>query len=376
MSQNIGTLLGSAIRPASTLDVFPSFHANEGLGGFYSVADITERNAITFLRRIEGMRIRVISETKDYELIGGVTNADWVEILQGNDVLEGVFISSTLFNDLLNITYVPASNKIYIDTTSNITYRWNGTNYIPIGSSLELGETPLTAYRGDRGKIAFDHSQIIVGNPHNTTAAQVGAYNFQEIDNKLDFTTQIISTGGNYNNLEITANLVVFTNENAQAIINGVRGRKDFHILNLSNTHEVRINHNSPSVSGAATGIMLPTNSGNMGIRGTARILFTQGYGYYLSDAWSTTYRPEFRGLLEERAMTVNENSVAKTKRILELKTFRDAQSTPLSLADLDLHYPESLRGFEVYCTQINKTYIKVANSPSKWISVNQTVVL
>lgn len=39
---------------------------------------------------------------------------------------------------------------------------------------LELGETSTTAYRGDRGKAAYDHSQS-TGNPHSTTAAQVGA---------------------------------------------------------------------------------------------------------------------------------------------------------------------------------------------------------
>ncbi|WP_458457438.1 BppU family phage baseplate upper protein [Pseudobutyrivibrio sp.] len=39
---------------------------------------------------------------------------------------------------------------------------------------LVLGETSSTAYRGDRGKIAYNHSQT-TGNPHNTTAAQVGA---------------------------------------------------------------------------------------------------------------------------------------------------------------------------------------------------------
>ncbi len=42
------------------------------------------------------------------------------------------------------------------------------------GSGLALGETSSTAYRGDRGKAAYDHSQAS-GNPHSTTAAQVGA---------------------------------------------------------------------------------------------------------------------------------------------------------------------------------------------------------
>lgn len=43
------------------------------------------------------------------------------------------------------------------------------------GGSLALGETSSTAYRGDRGKTAYDHSQVTSGNPHGTTAADVGA---------------------------------------------------------------------------------------------------------------------------------------------------------------------------------------------------------
>ena len=52
------------------------------------------------------------------------------------------------------------AGKIYIDTSTNITYRWSGTVYTPIGSDLALGETSSSAYRGDKGKIAYDHSQI------------------------------------------------------------------------------------------------------------------------------------------------------------------------------------------------------------------------
>lgn len=39
---------------------------------------------------------------------------------------------------------------------------------------LVLGETSSTAYRGDRGKAAYEHSQV-TGNPHNTTYSDVGA---------------------------------------------------------------------------------------------------------------------------------------------------------------------------------------------------------
>lgn len=64
--------------------------------------------------------------------------------------------------------------KIYIAEDTNLTYRWSGTQYVEISPSLVLGETSSTAYRGDRGKTAYDHSQT-TGNPHGTTAAEVGA---------------------------------------------------------------------------------------------------------------------------------------------------------------------------------------------------------
>ncbi len=51
------------------------------------------------------------------------------------------------------------SGKIYVDTATNLTYRWSGSAYVEISPTLALGETSSTAYRGDRGKIAYDHSQ-------------------------------------------------------------------------------------------------------------------------------------------------------------------------------------------------------------------------
>lgn len=51
------------------------------------------------------------------------------------------------------------TGKIYIAQDTNKTYRWSGTAYVEISPSLALGETSSTAYRGDRGKVAYDHSQ-------------------------------------------------------------------------------------------------------------------------------------------------------------------------------------------------------------------------
>lgn len=56
------------------------------------------------------------------------------------------------------------AKKIKQIKVGNETYDLAGT---------ELGETSTTAYRGDRGKTAYDHSQIVSGNPHNTAIADI-----------------------------------------------------------------------------------------------------------------------------------------------------------------------------------------------------------
>ena len=53
------------------------------------------------------------------------------------------------------------TGKIYVDTTTNKTYRWGGSAYVEISASLALGETSSTAYAGDKGKIAYEHSQSV-----------------------------------------------------------------------------------------------------------------------------------------------------------------------------------------------------------------------
>lgn len=73
------------------------------------------------------------------------------------------------------------SGKIYVDTTTNKTYRWGGTSYVEISASLALGETSSTAYRGDRGKVAYDHSLKTSGNPHNVKKSDVGLGNVPNV---------------------------------------------------------------------------------------------------------------------------------------------------------------------------------------------------
>lgn len=87
--------------------------------------------------------------------------------------------------EVANYAALPATGetgKIYVVLDNNITYRWSGSAYVEISSSLALGETSTTAYRGDRGKTAYDHT-LNTNNPHGVTKAQVGLSN---VDNTSD----------------------------------------------------------------------------------------------------------------------------------------------------------------------------------------------
>ena len=57
---------------------------------------------------------------------------------------------------------------IYVAKDTNLCYRWGGSAYVEISPSLALGETASTAYRGDRGKTAYNHAT----DPARLTAAK------------------------------------------------------------------------------------------------------------------------------------------------------------------------------------------------------------
>ena len=72
-----GVALTGYISPTSTLDTYATHKAKFGHGGYRSVLDINERDAIDETRREIGMMVYVISEDKEYRLIGGITNSHW-----------------------------------------------------------------------------------------------------------------------------------------------------------------------------------------------------------------------------------------------------------------------------------------------------------
>lgn len=113
--------------------------------------------------KADAIAVNQVLSTKA-DLIGGLIPASQLPSYV-DDVLS--------FPDLVSFPSVGEDGKIYIAEDVNKTYRWGGSSYVEIGGGgVALGETSSTAYRGDRGKIAYDHS-LSQGNPHNTTTSDI-----------------------------------------------------------------------------------------------------------------------------------------------------------------------------------------------------------
>lgn len=77
-----------------------------------------------------------------------------------DDVLEGYYKDSKFYKDAEATSEITGeTGKIYMDLTTNKTYRWSGSAYVVISETLALGTTSSTAFRGDYGQIAYSHSQ-------------------------------------------------------------------------------------------------------------------------------------------------------------------------------------------------------------------------
>lgn len=140
MAQNSGTLVGGAIRPFDSEDTFPTALANEIKGGWHT-GDYDTMIDLPVSRREWGMIFFLLDET--------------------------AYILMPNFNH--------QTMEIISDLSDNDCWRALGLILNP--NPLKLGETSFTAYRGDRGKTAYDHSQLTSGNPHNVTKEQIGLGN-------------------------------------------------------------------------------------------------------------------------------------------------------------------------------------------------------
>lgn len=59
-----------------------------------------------------------------------------------DDVIEGYFYEGAFYSDSEHTTQItPESGKIYIDLSSNLSYRWSGSAYVMVGGQEMTGLT-------------------------------------------------------------------------------------------------------------------------------------------------------------------------------------------------------------------------------------------
>ena len=133
-----------------------------------------------------------------------------------DEIIEGYFYEGAFYQDQQHTVVITGqTNKIYVDLVSNKTYRYGGSEYVEISESLAIGETSSTAGRGDHTKTAYDHSQLVAGNPHNVTKAEVGLGN---CDNTSDLNKPISTATQTALNGKIGTGLLPVAETNIKAI--------------------------------------------------------------------------------------------------------------------------------------------------------------
>jgi len=88
-----------------------------------------------------------------------------------DDIVDGTFVNSSTFNDTNGNAINPLeSGKIYIDTTSNLSYRWSGTMLSQLSSGSVGSENGLTKGSDDvirLGGVVTENTRIDLGDPDN-----------------------------------------------------------------------------------------------------------------------------------------------------------------------------------------------------------------
>jgi hypothetical protein len=134
--------------------------------GFQTASQVTSA--------IEGKIDSALSDSSTNAVQNKAISAELSNIKSGSSItsidaskIKGTISSSNLpsyVDDVVEYSSVKSfpttgeTGKIYVDTSTNLTYRYSGTSYVEISPSLALGETEATAYRGDYGAAAYAHA--------------------------------------------------------------------------------------------------------------------------------------------------------------------------------------------------------------------------
>jgi hypothetical protein len=139
--------------------------------------EVPTKNAVR--DKVDAMESDIANKANAADLATVATSGDYDDLSNKPDLSAFDNIS-----EHANVGAFPgtgAADKFYLAQDTGILYRWTGSAYAIISAQLALGETSSTAYRGDRGKTAFDHVSA-TDNPHSVSKSQVGLSNVPNTD--------------------------------------------------------------------------------------------------------------------------------------------------------------------------------------------------
>lgn len=194
---------------------------------------------------------------------------------------------------------------------------------------------------------------------------------WQKVDDGFDFisegtaTEQFVDTGGNFTDLEVTADAVVFENENAQAILSGIVSSKNvITLINRSTTFQLAVFSEGSSVPAGARKIKLREGQAQTSIQGVTTLRYSASLGMYeIASEIGMPYAPEYVGKFTEIvAQCVNPDGETEGMPFEEIEVYRNAQSTLMTKAELNTAYENAQQGFQAVCPLIGIIYKKMDN--------------
>lgn len=140
---------------AKSIDITPSTIGAAAISHKHSADDIT--SGTLSADRLPSITSDKITSLDSSKLTGTIPESLLPSYV--DDVIEGYYYSSAFYSDSAHTTAITGeTGKIYVDLSTNKTYRYSGSGYVVISETIALGETSSTAYRGDRGKTAYEHA--------------------------------------------------------------------------------------------------------------------------------------------------------------------------------------------------------------------------
>ena len=110
-----------------------------------------------------------------------------------DDVLE--------YNNKSSFPSAGETGKIYVDKSTNLTYRWGGSSYVEISPSIALGEVENTAYPGNLGQ-ANAHDIVNILDGHSVVGKAESDGNGNNIVNTYATKSSLSNTNSNVTTLQ------------------------------------------------------------------------------------------------------------------------------------------------------------------------------